>query len=239
MKTKILIIAIFNLLLFASCDDDGDDTPTMSTCILYGDDPVACEKAGCTVMRGLRSVFRDGRCVAYKPHACFPLQDDECNSVVSDYCTVSLEDRDSVSTSESCSMNLGSDWALCQGGEGWVNEDCYPDPDLCEAQTTLEDCHSQYCTWIQDARQAIMTEGICSGWEETTVSFCASYVPSYATILHRETQDGTQMFLSGVATPPPDVEQHKWGSTPDPWSFCSGLASVDDPICASCPEPTK
>ncbi|PKN23863.1 MAG: hypothetical protein CVU65_13355 [Deltaproteobacteria bacterium HGW-Deltaproteobacteria-22] len=242
MKNLIALFTIFGLLFFLGCDDDhgADDTPTMSTCILYADDPVACEQAGCTVMGGYRSVVRDGRCVANMPFACFPYEGGDCENMVLAFCSVSPDDHDSVASANACSMNLGSEWVLCTAGEGWGNEDCYPDPVLCEAQTTLEACHAEYCTWIQDARRAIMNEGTCTGWEETTVSICASYVPSYTIIrLYRETQDGTEMFLSGVVTPPPDVEQNKEGSIPDPWSFCTGFASTDDPICASCPEPTK
>jgi len=237
MKTLMLFIITQSLFL-AACD--GDDTPPMSTCILYGDDPAACEKAGCTVMGGSRAVVRDGRCVAYEAFRCFPRKDDECASLASAYCTVTPDDRDSVASYNSCSMNLGSEWVHCPAGEGWGNEDCYPDPVLCEAQTTLEACHAEYCTWVQGARRAIMNEGTCTGWEETTVSFCASYVPKHTIIsVYRETQDGTEMFLFGVATPPPDVEQTKMDSTPDPWSFCTGFASTDAPICASCPEPAK
>jgi len=239
MKTTILIFTIFNLLFFSGCDDDGDDTPTMSTCILYGNDPVACEEAGCTVMGGGRAVYRDGRCVAFVPFACFPRKDDECASVESSYCSFQSDVVDVVYSGNTCSQNLGSGWEKCPSGYGVASMECYPDATVCESITSLESCHGEYCTWVRDARRAVMNEGTCTGWEVTTVSFCASYVPNYATILHRETQDGTELLLLGEVLPPPDVEQNKMNSTPDPWSFCSGSTGLDDPICASCPEPTK
>ncbi len=238
MKKTILLLTLFNLVFFFGCNNDTDDTPTMSTCILFGNDPVACEKAGCTIMPGVRSVVRNGRCVAYEPFNCFPRKKGYCNNVVSAYCTVSPDDHDSVASYNSCFMNLGSEWELCQASEGWGREGCYPDPVLCESQTTVDSCHGEYCTWVQDARRAVMNEVNCTGWEETTVSFCASYVPNYATLLYRETQDGTEMFLPGVVIPPPNVEQFM-GANPDPWSFCFGSAGSDEHICSSCPDPTK
>lgn len=91
MKNLISLFAIFSILFSSACDDD--DTPTMSTCVLYGDDPVACEAAGCTVMGGERTVYSDERCVAYAPFACFPRKDGDCSSVERSYC--SLHDRSS------------------------------------------------------------------------------------------------------------------------------------------------
>jgi len=239
MKTKILIFTIFNLLFFSGCDDDGDDTPTMNTCILYGNDPVACVEAGCTVMGGSRSVVRDGRCIANMPFGCFPLQDDECSSVGSAHCTVSPDDHDSVALFKSCSMNWGIEWVQCPAGEGWGNEDCYPDPVLCEAQTTLDACHAEYCTWVQDAVKAIFDEGVCTGWETQAVSFCTAYVGSNKTILFREADPVTEMYKLGEVQHVPNAQYFKLTENPDLWSTCSGLPSVDDPICSSCPEPAK
>ncbi len=239
MKTTILLLTLFNLVFFSGCNNDTDDTPTMSTCILYGNDPIACEQAGCTVMGGGRAVYRNGRCVAYEPFNCFPRKKGYCNNVESNYCSFQGDVVDLVYSGNTCSLKLGPEWENCPHGYGSAKMNCYPEATLCESMNTLESCHAEYCTWVKDARRAIMNEGICTGWEDATVSFCVSYLPNYATALFRETQDGTEMFLSGVVIPPQNVEQDKVDTTPDPWSFCSPSPGLDDPICSSCPDPTE
>jgi len=107
---KILMFFLITLSLFlTACDSD--DTPTMNTCILYGDDPVACEQAGCTVMGGGRAVYRDGRCVAYVPFGCFPAKSDECASVDHSYCSIKEDLIDVVFSNKSCPVEPHSGWA--------------------------------------------------------------------------------------------------------------------------------
>ena len=236
MKTKILIFTIFNLLFFSGCD--GDDTPTMSTCILYGNDPVGCEKAGCTVMGGERAVFDEGRCVAYGPFGCFPAKSDECSSVFRDYCSFSSNPVDVVSSFKSCPQNLGSSWTTCP--DGYVSSmDCYPVASICQSLSTMETCHAQYCSWVQNATRAVFNGGVCTGWEPQTVSFCTGYIRAQSAFIYRETGDGTEMFRLDEVLQVPNTRYVKFSETPDPWSFCFGDVNFDDPICSSCPEPAK
>ncbi|MBU1412522.1 hypothetical protein KKC22_13505 [Myxococcota bacterium] len=47
------------------------------------------------------------------------------------------------------------------------------------------------------------------------------------------------MYKIGEVQLVPNAQYFKLNENPDLWSTCSDLASVDDPICASCPEPVK
>ncbi len=234
MKNLLSLFTIFSILIFSACDDD--DTPTMSTCVLYGDDPVACEKAGCTVMGGQRTVYRDGRCVAYEPFACFPRKDGDCSSVFIDYCSVGAASVDMVTSFNACPLNLGNEWEKCPDG---FNLHCYPDAALCSSLTTRETCHAQYCSWVENATKAVFSEGVCTGWEPQPVSFCTGYILSQSALIYRETDEGTEMYRLGEVLLVPNTEHRKVSETPDPWSFCFGDVRFDDPICSSCPEPTK
>lgn len=100
MKNLLSLFTMISILIFSACDDD--DTPTMSTCVLYGDDPVACEKAGCTVMGGERAQYVDGRCVGYGPFFCFPRKDNQCLSAENCYRSFMNDIVDVVYSSNSC-----------------------------------------------------------------------------------------------------------------------------------------
>ncbi len=239
MKTCCIFFTIFNLLLFSGCDDEGDDTPTMSTCVLYGDEPVACEAAGCTVMGGARSVFLNGRCVAFVPFRCFPVKSNECSGTDQSYCAFSEDSLDIVYTGNTCHLNLDTNWENCPQGYGMMHIDCYPDPGICSSLSTRETCLEQYCSWVQNATRAVFDGGTCAGWEPEPASFCTGYIRDQSKLIYRESVDGTEIYRLDEVLQVPNSLNFKVSQTPDPWSFCFGDVRFDDPICSSCPEPTK
>lgn len=245
VSTKFLLFSISTVMTvscLAGCDDDA---PTMDTCIQYGDDPEACEAAGCTVTTGRRVVFRNGRYVAFLPHSCFPPENRKCSSVRKNffgwtsYCDFTGSYPDIVVKMDSCQQDLGGDWEVCPPGYRYCGMDCYPLHRVCAEQATPTNCLAEYCTWVSGAVKAVFENGSCTGWNETPVSFCTAPVPESVTLIYRFTENGTEMYRMGETQTVPNAEWFKISEHPDPWLHCYGHVSVDPEICASCPTPDQ
>lgn len=141
-----------------------------------------------------------------------------------------------VFSGNSCFQNLGTDWTNCPEG---FSLNCYPNAALCSGLTTRETCHAQYCSWVESATRAVFAEGVCTGWEPQSASFCTGYIREQSAMMYRETEAGLEMYSLGEVLLKPQTHHVKVTENPDPWSFCFGDVRFDHPICASCPEPTK